>query len=95
MTTATHTSSSAVSTDDILTREISETGVLRLTLNDNRRRNALSETMLDRLADEMTTSALDASIRVVVIAANCPAFCAGHDLKEMTAADYVIDLDLV
>jgi enoyl-CoA hydratase/carnithine racemase len=86
MTTATHTSSSAVSTDDILTREISETGVLRLTLNDNRRRNALSETMLDRLADEMTTSALDASIRVVVIAANGPAFCAGHDLKEMTAA---------
>ncbi|MFT7525695.1 MAG: enoyl-CoA hydratase/carnithine racemase [Arenicella sp.] len=71
---------------DILTRESTDEGVLRLTLNDNGRRNALSEAMLDRLAEEMSIAASDAKVRVVVLAANGPAFCAGHDLKEMTAA---------
>ena len=72
--------------NDILTRESTDEGVLRLTLNDNGRRNALSEAMLDRLAEEMSIAASDAKVRVVVLAANGPAFCAGHDLKEMTAA---------
>ena len=45
----------------------------------------LSEAMLARLTDIMTSSASDSSVRVIVLAANGPAFCAGHDLKEMTA----------
>ena len=71
---------------DILVRDLSDQGVMRLTLNDNGRRNALSEAMLDRLTEEMSFSADNSDVRVVVLAANGPAFCAGHDLKEMTAA---------
>ena len=66
-------------------------GVLRLTLNDQKRRNALSEIMLTRLAQVFSEAALDPSIRVIVLAANGPAFCAGHDLKEITAARSAAD----
>lgn len=62
-----------------------ENGILRLTLNDVRRRNALSEAMLGRLGSALADASQDASVRVVVLAANGPAFCAGHDLKELTA----------
>jgi len=70
---------------EIILQELTESGVLRLTLNDNGRRNALSEAMLERLGEIMRSSASDSSVRVIVLAANGPAFCAGHDLKEMTA----------
>lgn len=70
---------------EIIIQELTESGVLRLTLNDNGRRNALSEAMLKRLDEVMRSSASDASVRVIIIAANGPTFCAGHDLKEMTA----------
>lgn len=70
---------------EIILKELTESGVLRLTLNDNSRRNALSEAMLDELGKIMTSSAIDPAVRVIVLAANGPAFCAGHDLKEMTA----------
>ncbi len=70
---------------EIIIQELTESGVLRLTLNDNGRRNALSEAMLERLGEIMRSTASDASVRVIVLAANGPAFCAGHDLKEMIA----------
>ena len=70
---------------DILSVELIN-GVLRLTLNDQKRRNALSENMLAKLADVFSQSALDSAVRVIVLAANGPAFCAGHDLKEVSAA---------
>ena len=73
------------STNEILLRELSEDGILRLTLNDERRRNALSEAMLSELEAAISAAGNDPSVRVVVLAANGPAFCAGHDLKEMTA----------
>lgn len=76
---------SDVGNTEIILEELSESGVLRLTLNDNGRRNALSEAMLARLGGIMSSSATDPSVRVIVLAANGPAFCAGHDLKEMTA----------
>ncbi len=79
------------SSPDIVLRELTEQGVLRLTLNDNGRRNALSEAMLDRLAQEMNETAVDEKVRTIVVAANGPAFCAGHDLKEMTAARKMAD----
>ena len=71
--------------NEVIIQELTESGVLRLTLNDNSRRNALSEDMLESLGEIMHSSATDASIRVIILAANGPAFCAGHDLKEMTA----------
>ena len=39
-----------MTTSDILLRDLSDDGILRLTLNDAKRRNALSEAMLDALA---------------------------------------------
>lgn len=77
----THTAS----TPDILLSELQEGGVLRLTMNDVGRRNALSEAMLARLGTAFTDASANAAVRVVILAANGPAFCAGHDLKEMTA----------
>lgn len=70
---------------DILLSDLDDHGILRLTLNDSRRRNALSEAMLNRLAAAFADAADNAAVRVVVLAANGPAFCAGHDLKELTA----------
>lgn len=56
-----------------------------LTLDQPERRNALSEAMLTSLSNALTDIAADTSVRAVIIAANGPAFCAGHDLKELTA----------
>jgi enoyl-CoA hydratase/carnithine racemase len=55
-----------------------------LTLNRPRARNALSEDLLAALTGQLAALARDKSVRAVVIAANGPAFCAGHDLKELT-----------
>ena len=70
---------------DILLSEKDNNGVLRLTLNDAGKRNALSEAMICKLATTFAEASDDASVRVIVLAANGPAFCAGHDLKEMNA----------
>lgn len=59
-------------------------GVAVLTLNQPQSRNALSEAMLEALGDALTAIAHDASVHAVVLAANGPAFCAGHDLKELS-----------
>ena len=69
---------------DILLRELDHDGILRLTLNDARRRNALSEAMLEELGAALAEAGTSPSVRVVILAANGPAFCSGHDLKEMT-----------
>ena len=59
-------------------------GVLRLTLNDPDRRNALSEAMLVALDETFDAASTNSDVRVIVLAAVGPVFCAGHDLKEMT-----------
>lgn len=69
---------------NILLQDLGACGVLRLTLNDVRRRNALSEAMLAQLGDAIADAGANPLVRVVILAANGPAFCAGHDLKEMT-----------
>ena len=73
-------------TAPLLSRDLDADGILRLTLNDPGRRNALSEAMLTALAEAFAAAGSDPAVRVVVLAANGPAFCAGHDLKELTAA---------
>ena len=60
-------------------------GIATLTLNRPRQYNALSAALLARLHASLEAIAGDESVRVVVIAASGPAFCAGHDLKEMRA----------
>ena len=69
---------------EILLSERDDDGILRLTLNDAGRRNALSEAMLGQLGAVFAEAAADPSVRVIILAANGPAFCAGHDLKELT-----------
>ena len=70
---------------DILLSDLDGEGILRLTLNDTARRNALSESMLGALSEAFVKTGSNPAVRVVILAANGPAFCAGHDLKEMTA----------
>jgi enoyl-CoA hydratase/carnithine racemase len=71
---------------DILLSVLDDSGVLRLTMNDSSRRNALSNAMLAKLGAAFNSADTDTSVRCIILAANGPAFCAGHDLKEMTAA---------
>ncbi len=61
-------------------------GVTTLTLNRGERFNPLSEEMMTALQSAIDAIATDASVRVVVLAANGKAFCAGHDLKQMRAS---------
>jgi enoyl-CoA hydratase/carnithine racemase len=56
-----------------------------LTLNRPQARNSLSEEMLSALHRELADIAAHGRVRAVVIAAEGPAFSAGHDLKELTA----------
>ena len=60
-------------------------GVHTLVLNRASSFNALSEDMLAALQAALDFVALDATARVVVIAAGGKAFCAGHNLKDMLA----------
>jgi enoyl-CoA hydratase/carnithine racemase len=61
-------------------------GIFRLTLNDPDRRNALSEEILAALADAFDQAGDNPDVRVIILGAAGPVFCAGHDLKQMTAA---------
>jgi enoyl-CoA hydratase/carnithine racemase len=54
-----------------------------LTLNRPQSLNSLSVAMLEALGDALTAIAHDKTVRVVILAANGPAFSAGHDLKEL------------
>jgi enoyl-CoA hydratase/carnithine racemase len=60
-------------------------GVAFLTMNRPEQRNTLSEAMLASFAEILAQIAADRAVRAVVLAANGPVFCAGHDLKELTA----------
>lgn len=70
---------------DILLREDSN-AVASLTLNAPKKLNALSEEMLEALQSALDAIADDRTIRAVIIKGSGKAFCAGHDLKQMTAA---------
>jgi enoyl-CoA hydratase/carnithine racemase len=69
---------------DVLPRE--DHGPLALlTLNRPAARNSLSEELLGALDAALIAIAADREVRVVILAASGPAFCAGHDLKELTS----------
>jgi enoyl-CoA hydratase/carnithine racemase len=55
-----------------------------LTLARPDKRNSLSEAMLSALQAAIEAADGDDSVRAVVLAAEGPVFCAGHDLKELT-----------
>lgn len=60
-------------------------GIATLTLNRPAQRNALSIALMAALQDELDRIRDDKGVKVVVIAGAGPAFCAGHDLKEIRA----------
>jgi enoyl-CoA hydratase/carnithine racemase len=63
-------------------------GVVTLTLNRPQSRNGLSLALLQALGAVLDAIDADAGARVVVIAGAGPAFCAGHDLKELRAKKF-------
>lgn len=71
---------------DILRHQQLNDGILRLTLNHEARRNALSEAMMDKLTSAITAAGQDSAVRVIILAARGKVFSSGHDLKEMTAS---------
>ena len=60
-------------------------GVAWLTLNRPQARNALTMSLMAALDVELAAIADDSAVHVVVIAGAGPAFCSGHDLREMRA----------
>ena len=68
--------------DDILIYERRD-GVAWLTMNRPAARNALSMALMAAMDAELAAIETDPSVRVVVIAGAGPAFCAGHDLREV------------
>ena len=71
---------------NMLIKEKSDKGVLRLIMNNSDQKNPLSEGMMSMLMDEIEGASSDQSIRVIVLAAKGNVFSSGHDLKEITAA---------
>ena len=55
-----------------------------LTLNRPEKRNALSRALVAALGSRLSEAATDPTVRVLVLAANGPVFCAGLDLDELT-----------
>lgn len=62
-------------------------GIATLTLNNPKRRNALSVSTMTALKEKLDVIASDRSIRVVIIRADGPVFSSGHDLTELTEKD--------
>ena len=81
---STQTARAAAPQPPILLRE-NVGSVAVLTLNRSAARNSLSEGLIAELHGALNEIRDDKGIRAVVIAANGPAFSAGHDMKELTA----------
>lgn len=67
-----------------IVRRYDNEGIALVELNRPDARNSLSAAMLQALGETLAAIADDRQVRAVVLAANGPGFCAGHDLKEIT-----------
>lgn len=70
------------SNKEFVLRQVQE-GVCTVILNRPTKRNALSITLIKELLDIFEDIARDATIRIVILAGAGPAFCSGHDLREI------------
>ncbi|XP_056434177.1 enoyl-CoA hydratase domain-containing protein 3, mitochondrial [Gadus chalcogrammus] len=68
-----------------LTLRQQNNGIRRIILNNPRKRNALSLSMLQSLRNDILIDANNDDLRVIIISANGPVFSSGHDLKELTS----------
>jgi enoyl-CoA hydratase/carnithine racemase len=66
----------------LLTRSVP--GVAVVTMNRPDARNALSVALMEELHEVIRSLGADRSVAAIVLAGNGPAFCSGHDLKELT-----------
>jgi enoyl-CoA hydratase/carnithine racemase len=73
-----------VASDQLLLRSDAD-GICTLTLNRPAQRNALSIALMEALIAELDRIKADPDVRVVIVTGAGPAFCAGHDLKELRA----------
>ncbi|MCR6630999.1 MAG: enoyl-CoA hydratase [Magnetospirillum sp.] len=62
-------------------------GVATITLNRPQARNALSIELMTEVEAALSRLAADSAVKALVLAANGPAFCAGHDLKQMRSLE--------
>lgn len=61
--------------------------VATITMNRPEKRNALSEAHMGELIEALRGLGAEPATRAVILAANGPAFCAGHDLRELVGRD--------
>ncbi len=59
-----------------------------ITLNSPKQRNALSLELMNEMQKQLNNLAKDKDVRVIVIRGNGPAFCTGHNMKELVGEDY-------
>ena len=64
-----------------------DTPVATITMNRPEKRNALSSEMMRELNDALRALSAEPDVRAIVLAANGPAFSAGHDLRELVDGD--------
>ena len=63
-----------------------DNGILRITLDDEVNKNALSEVMISELIEAISEANNNKEVKVIIIASTGNVFCSGHNLKEITAA---------
>ncbi|HEX6123121.1 MAG TPA: enoyl-CoA hydratase-related protein, partial [Ktedonobacterales bacterium] len=68
---------------EVVTHETTSTTITTITMNRPDRRNALSTDLMLELTDALRAVGSGNETRVVILAANGPAFSAGHDLREL------------
>ena len=73
-------------TEDILKIDQTQSGILRLILNDPNNKNALSDKLMQLLQNLIFEASSNDSVKVIIIAAVGDVFCSGHNLKDITAA---------
>lgn len=90
LATASQDSAAAPQGEPILLRRDAD-GIATLTLNRPKQYNALSTGLMTEVLGALDAIRDDRTVKVVVLEAAGKGFCAGHDLKEMRAADGAAD----
>jgi enoyl-CoA hydratase/carnithine racemase len=72
--------------DELVLRDLDDTGVVVLTLNRPERHNAWTLELEEAFFDALVCAALDAAVRVVVITGAGRTFCPGLDMQALAAA---------
>ena len=70
---------------------VSNTGIMRINLNNPSNLNALSEKIIVNMHEYLKQAAKDNKVRVIIISAEGSTFSSGHDLKELKKAKESVD----